>query len=99
MSHYLGQRCKSVHISCEKMLQNGPLIAKIGFDTAENGPSKVWDTGISSGIPVRAPLVPVKPIPSGRHACAHSASAPDDIFALIAGERSYELVAPPERTL
>ena len=30
---------------------------------------------------------------------SHSASAPDDIFALIAGERSYELVAPPERTL
>ena len=27
-----------------KMLQNEPLLAKIGCDTAENGPSKIWAT-------------------------------------------------------
>ena len=39
------------------MLQNKPSGAKFGFDTAENGPSKVWVTR----IPVRTPPVPVKP--------------------------------------
>ena len=28
------------------MLQNEYLLLEIGFDTAENGPSKVWVTGI-----------------------------------------------------
>ena len=37
------------------MLQNEPLIAKLGFDTTLNGPSKVWFTA----IPVQAPPVPV----------------------------------------
>ena len=46
------------------MLQNEPLVAKIGPDTAENGPSKVWYTG----IPVQAPPIPVHPKPRGRPA-------------------------------
>ena len=29
-----------------KVLQNEPLVAKIGFDTTANGPSKAWVTGI-----------------------------------------------------
>ena len=29
-----------------KILQNENLVAKIGFDTDENGPSQVWVTGI-----------------------------------------------------
>ena len=34
------------------MLQNDDLLAEIEFDTAENGPSKVWGTGLT----VQAPL-------------------------------------------
>ena len=34
------------------MLQNEPSVAKIGFDVAENEPSKVW----VHGIPVRVEL-------------------------------------------
>ena len=49
------------------MLQTESLLAKIGFDTAENGPSKFWYTG--NGIPVHRyghRLVPVKHIRPGR---------------------------------
>ena len=41
-----------------QLLQTDPLVAKIGFDPAENEPSKIWVTG----IPVQAPPAPVYPI-------------------------------------
>ena len=40
-----------------QLLQTDPLVAKIGFDPAENEPSKIWVTG----IPVQAPPVSVYP--------------------------------------
>ena len=32
------------------MLQNEPIVAYIGFDTAENGPSKIWATNEPSDL-------------------------------------------------
>ena len=56
-------------VELEKTLQDEPLvknfIANVGFEPAENGPSKVWFTGIPvdryTGILIRAPSAPVYP--------------------------------------
>ena len=39
----------AVLVDLEKQLQNEYLVAKIGFDPAENEPDKVWSG--SSGVP------------------------------------------------
>ena len=40
-----GAKCANMCKSCNlKKLQNQLLVARIGFDTTENGPSKVWAT-------------------------------------------------------
>ena len=50
------------------MLQNETLVAKIGFDTAENGPSKVWVTGtlVYRYIDIQGQTPPVQVYPSLR---------------------------------
>ena len=42
---WVWKRCKACQ-SCRpwKMLQNEPFVPKLGFDVAENGPSKAWAT-------------------------------------------------------
>ena len=49
-------------VDLEKMLQNEPSVQKRGFDTAENGPSKVW----------AASNQPPKALGSNEHLCQHS---------------------------
>ena len=52
-------------VDLEKMLQHEHLLAEIGVDTLENGPSEVWVAGIPvyryryNGIPVQAPPMSV----------------------------------------
>ena len=43
----------------QNMLQTKPLVARIGFDTSENGPSKIWATD-------KHPTRP-RPPPSKKH--------------------------------
>ena len=49
-------------VDLEKMLQNEPSVQKRGFDTAENGPSKVW----------AASNQPPKALGSNEHLCQRS---------------------------
>ena len=53
------------------MLKNKPLIAKIGFDTAENDPSKVW---------VTKPQKPLVQLNSYDHGCSSGNRARADAF-------------------
>ena len=62
------KRANLVVLVLEKTLQNEPLVknlvANVGFERAENGPSKVWfniPVDRYTGILIRAPSAPVYP--------------------------------------